>query len=116
MDNQIFAHVLFDQFEDRTNGPDNAFRWDGQAWIGNDMNRLWLKTEGIVSNGEMSDGDQEVYMPGPSLACATSMGKLEFARIWIPARTEPGAPSESKAWRRISSSLRQPFTSAMAAM
>jgi copper resistance protein B len=65
MDNQIFAHVLFDQFEDRTNGPDNAFRWDGQAWIGNDMNRLWLKTEGIVSNGEMSDGDQEVLYARP---------------------------------------------------
>src|SRR5579872_645938 len=33
MDNSILGHVLFDQLEGRTNGPDNNFRWDGQGWI-----------------------------------------------------------------------------------
>ena len=40
MDNKIFTHVLIDQFEDRTNGPDNELRWDGEAWVGTDMNKL----------------------------------------------------------------------------
>jgi copper resistance protein B len=65
MDNKVFAHVLFDQFEGRTNGPDNELRWDAQGWIGTDMNRLWLKSEGFFSNGEMTDGDHEALYDRP---------------------------------------------------
>jgi copper resistance protein B len=43
MDNKVFTHVLFEQLEGRTDGPNNEFRWDGQAWAGTDMNKLWLK-------------------------------------------------------------------------
>jgi copper resistance protein B len=64
-DNQIFAHVLFDQLEGRTNGPDNELRWDGEAWVGTDMNRLWLKSEGFVSSSTASDGDQEALYDRP---------------------------------------------------
>jgi copper resistance protein B len=65
MDNQIFAHVLFDQFEGRTNGPDNELRWDGEGWIGTDMNKLWLKSEGFSTNTTVSDGDQEALYDRP---------------------------------------------------
>ena len=65
MDNMIFYHLLFDQFEGRTNGPDNEFRWDGEGWIGTDMNKLWIKSEGFVEHGRMSDGDQEVLYDRP---------------------------------------------------
>ncbi len=65
MDNQIFAHVLFNQFEGRTNGPDNKLRWDGQAWVGTDMNRLWLKSEGFSNNNTVSDGDHEALYDRP---------------------------------------------------
>lgn len=58
-DNQIFAHALLNQFEGRTNGPDDELRWDGEAWIGTDTNRLWLKSEGFSNNGTVSDGDHE---------------------------------------------------------
>jgi copper resistance protein B len=64
-DNKIFAHVLFGQFEGRTSGPDNELRWDAQGWIGTDMNRLWLKSEGFVSNGTMRDGDHEALYDRP---------------------------------------------------
>lgn len=59
MDNQIFGHVLFDQLEGRTNGPDNEFRWDGEGWIGTDMNKLWFKSEGFLEHGKAADGDSE---------------------------------------------------------
>ncbi|MGC8549666.1 MAG: copper resistance protein B [Acidobacteriaceae bacterium] len=59
MGHQIFAHALLDQFEGRTNGPDQEFRWDGEGWTGGDLNKLWIKSEGVVSDGVMSDGDQE---------------------------------------------------------
>jgi copper resistance protein B len=65
MDNKGFVHVLFDQLEGRTNGPDNEFRWDGQAWVGTDMNRLWLKSEGFLNAGGMSDGDHEALYDRP---------------------------------------------------
>lgn len=65
MDNQIFYHILLDQFEDRTNGPDNELRWDGEAWAGTDMNKLWLKSEGFSTNTTVSDGDHEALYDRP---------------------------------------------------
>jgi copper resistance protein B len=65
MDNQIMWHVMFDQLEGRTNGPDNEFRWDGQGWIGTDMNKLWFKSEGFVEHGKASDGDTEALYDRP---------------------------------------------------
>jgi copper resistance protein B len=65
MDKQIFAHVLLDQFEGRTSGSDNKLRWDGEAWIGSDMNKLWLKSEGFSDNSTVSDGDHEALYDRP---------------------------------------------------
>jgi copper resistance protein B len=64
-DNDIFWHVLFNQLEGRTNGPDNEFRWDGEGWIGTDMNKLWFKSEGFVENGKASDGITEALYDHP---------------------------------------------------
>src|ERR1700732_2675419 len=65
MDNPIIGHVLFNQLEGRTNGPDNEFRWDGEGWIGTDMNRLWFKSEGFLERGRATDGDTEALYDRP---------------------------------------------------
>ncbi len=65
MDNQIFTHVVLDQFEDRTNGPDHELRWDGEAWVGTDKNKLWLKSEGFSAISTVSDGDHEALYDRP---------------------------------------------------
>jgi copper resistance protein B len=65
MDNTIFKHIFFDQLEGRTSGSDNAFRWDGQGWLGTDMNRLWLKSEGFSDGNKVSDGDIEALYDRP---------------------------------------------------
>lgn len=65
MDKQIFEHVVFDQLEGRTNGPDNEFRWDGEGWIGTDMNKLWFKSEGFLEHGQATDGDTEALYDRP---------------------------------------------------
>ena len=62
---QIFVHALLDQFEARTNGPDNELRWDGEGWVGTDMNKLWLKSEGFSDNSTVSDGDHEALYDRP---------------------------------------------------
>ena len=60
MDRSIFAHVLFDQFEGRTDGRTPDFRWSGQGWIGTDYDKLWIKSEGFVrSNDRVEDGRHE---------------------------------------------------------
>ena len=61
MDSGIYAHAILDQFEGRVGGPSPAFRWDGQAWIGTDYNKLWLKSEGFVQDrGRVGDGQHEL--------------------------------------------------------
>jgi len=61
MDNGIYAHALLDQAEGRIGGGQNAFRWDGQAWIGTDYNKLWLKSEGFArGRGGVDDGRHEL--------------------------------------------------------
>lgn len=64
-DNMIFTHVLLDQFEARTVGSSNLFRWDGEDWMGTDVNRLWIKSEGFAGNGGVSDGDHELLYDRP---------------------------------------------------
>jgi copper resistance protein B len=59
LDEAIFVHGIFNQLEGRF-GDSNTFRWSGEAWAGTDENRIWLKTEGRLSNGELDDGIQEL--------------------------------------------------------
>jgi copper resistance protein B len=65
MDNRIYTHVLFNQLEGRSNGSGSQLRWDGEGWVGTDMNRLWVKSEGFVNGSTVSDGDQELLYDRP---------------------------------------------------
>ncbi|NVN05257.1 copper resistance protein B [Asaia spathodeae] len=60
MDQGVWVHGLLNQFEGRVAGQNSNFRWDGEAWVGGDYNRLWLRSEGTLTKGRMSDGDQEL--------------------------------------------------------
>jgi copper resistance protein B len=64
-DNLVLTFVTFDQLEGRTNGPNSRFRWDGEGWIGTDFNKLWIKSEGTVTNGITGDGDHEFLYDRP---------------------------------------------------
>ncbi len=69
-DDRIYGHVLLDQFEQRFGGGGKApyQRWDGQAWIGNDFHRLWIKSEGRVNadgEGKVGDGKTELLYDRP---------------------------------------------------
>ncbi|MDB5394743.1 MAG: copper resistance protein CopB [Rhodospirillales bacterium] len=61
MDNASFGHVLLEQLEDRWNGSDHSFRYDGQGWYGTDYDKVWVKSEGQVDGrGRFADGQHEV--------------------------------------------------------
>jgi copper resistance protein B len=56
----IYAHALFNQFEDRWSGRNQQFRYEGEAWAGTDLNKLWVKSEGIATgNGRFTDNQNE---------------------------------------------------------
>jgi len=62
MDQGIYAHAIFNQLEARWNGSNAEFRWEGQGWLGTDYDKLWIKSEGTVSQGAVDDGqDQFLY-------------------------------------------------------
>jgi copper resistance protein B len=65
MENPVFTHARLDQFDGRTSGAENELRWDGEGWIGTDMNKLWVKSEGFNNNSAVNDGDQEVLYDRP---------------------------------------------------
>jgi copper resistance protein B len=65
MENSVLAHARLDQFEGRSSGSESEFRWDGEGWIGTDMNKLWVKSEGFSDNSAVSDGDHEALYDRP---------------------------------------------------
>jgi copper resistance protein B len=62
---RVYAHMLFNQLEGRTDGTLTDLRWDGEGWIGTDMNRLWVKSEGTLDGSNLSDGDHELLYDRP---------------------------------------------------
>ena len=67
----IFWHMLFNQLEARSNGPDNELRWDGQGWVGTQWNKLWFTSEAFFNkrgnngHGKLEDGIHEVLYDRP---------------------------------------------------
>jgi copper resistance protein B len=51
-----FHQVMINLAELQTRSGRDGYRWDGEAWYGGDVNRLWLKTEG---EGEFRRGLDE---------------------------------------------------------
>jgi copper resistance protein B len=60
-DDPIFFHGILDQAEARFNGRNIDGRWEGQAWAGTDYNKIWVKSEGLLSkNGKIEDGQNQI--------------------------------------------------------
>jgi len=50
-DDPLLTKVMIDQVEIDT-GNENAVAWSAQAWVGYDLNKIWLKTQGERAEGE----------------------------------------------------------------
>ncbi|WP_370641235.1 MULTISPECIES: copper resistance protein B [Achromobacter] len=61
MDNMITSHLLFDKLGMAYDRDGNTgVQWDGQFWVGRDLNKLWIKSEGDRVNGS-TDGKIEAF-------------------------------------------------------
>jgi copper resistance protein B len=46
--NRAFGYVALDQNELRVGEGQSLYRWDGEGWYGDNLNRAWFKTEGSL--------------------------------------------------------------------
>lgn len=68
-DNMVFYQVLFDQLEyTKSRRGGSGLAWDAQGWVGQDYNRLWIKTEGERAGGTTEDGRLELLYSRPVAA------------------------------------------------
>lgn len=56
-DTSLHYKVLFDQLEWQSIHGKQGLRWDNSTWLGGDVNRLWIKTEGEAVDGVVDDAD-----------------------------------------------------------
>lgn len=59
-DDRVNYRVLFDQLEwQRIHGA-QGLRWDNKSWVGGDVNRFWLKSEGEAVDGIVDEAEVQL--------------------------------------------------------
>ncbi|HEX4913472.1 MAG TPA: copper resistance protein B [Vicinamibacterales bacterium] len=59
-DNTWNYKVLFDQLEWQYIHGAQGLRWDNKSWVGGDLNRIWVKTEGEAVDGVVDDAEVQL--------------------------------------------------------
>jgi copper resistance protein B len=60
-DRALHSFVLFDQLEwQRVDDGESALNWDVTGWVGGDLNRLWVRTEGERAEGSTEEAEIQV--------------------------------------------------------
>jgi copper resistance protein B len=59
-DNTIQNYTLIDRLETWNADHGTGVEWEGQSWIGTDLNRLWLRSEGERIDGRTESANLEV--------------------------------------------------------
>jgi len=59
-DDPLLAKLLVDQLEIRAPGSDDQLIWDAEGWLGRDLNKLWLKSDGEYADGQIEEVELQV--------------------------------------------------------
>ncbi|MDE2381178.1 MAG: copper resistance protein B [Xanthomonadaceae bacterium] len=60
LDNAIHSYTLLNRLEGWDANPGMGLAWEGQGWVGTDLNRLWWRTEGERVDGHTESADLEL--------------------------------------------------------
>jgi copper resistance protein B len=60
-DNSVHAFALVDRLETWDADGGDALAWEGSGWLGNDLDRLWVRSEGEHVGGDLESADVEVF-------------------------------------------------------
>ena len=52
--------ILGERLESRLHEGEASAVWEGQGWIGKDLRRLWVKTEGHIEDGDTEEGELQL--------------------------------------------------------
>jgi copper resistance protein B len=87
-DNAINYFVLFAQLEWETGAEQAAFGWDTKGWVGGDRDRLWFRSEGQRSDGDVWDAQTH------------AMFGRQIARWWdvLVGVRQDFAPGPAQTW------------------
>lgn len=58
---EVLAKVMLDRLERRDADPQALTFWEAQAWLGGDIHKLWLKSEGQAVKGDTEEASLEGY-------------------------------------------------------
>jgi copper resistance protein B len=87
-DDPLLLMGLLDKFEWRDSSGGDSLSWEGQAWLGKDLRKLWLKTEGERANNRTDEAELQLLY------------SKAIARYWdfqVGARHD-FEPSPSRTW------------------
>lgn len=98
---ELNFRVLFERFEWQDADAGSAFAWENKTWIGGDLDRLWIRSEGERTSGRTHAADIELlygrsvapwwdvvggirheFRPGPSRSWA-AIGVQGLAPYWF---------------------------------
>ncbi len=56
-DDPLLLTIMLDQIETRDVGGDNTLSWDGEGWLGKDLEKIWFKTDGERTAGSTDEAE-----------------------------------------------------------
>jgi copper resistance protein B len=59
-DNAIHHYVLLDRLEAWDASPGTGLAWEAQGWVGTDLDRLWVRSEGERTDARLAAADVEL--------------------------------------------------------
>ena len=60
-DNQVITKLMVERLEVRDGQYGTLSYWEGEAWTGGDINKLWLKSEGGMRKGRVDEADLQAF-------------------------------------------------------
>jgi copper resistance protein B len=90
-DDAIHYFVLFDQLEWHANSDGGGMTWNTTGWVGRDVDRLWLRTEGDADDGRL--GGAEAHL----------LYGRAFARWWdvVVGVRQDFQPGPAQSWLAV---------------
>lgn len=59
-DDPLLTKFMVNKLEWRAADDKNRIAWDADFWIGKDLNKLWLKTEGEAKDGKLDEAELQI--------------------------------------------------------
>ncbi len=60
MGHDYFSAVMLDRLEARNGSNGHTTYWEGQGWIGGDLDKAWFKTQGDAAQGRVQTADAQL--------------------------------------------------------